>query len=194
MRSNKLQIKFYIEQNGTALELEPFVPVFHDWIKRDALGELLIDVVDYAHVHRGPGVVLIGHGSDYFIDAADGRPGLLYTRKREAPSDPAERLQDAFKRALTACRLLEQEPALAGHIRFSTAEVVVRVLDRLTTSNDDASFVALKRELEPVLTKLYAGSKVEFERAGSSKELLTARVRASSSPDLETLVGRAAAA
>ena len=34
---------------------------------------------------RGPGVVLIGHGSDYFIDEGEGRLGLLHNRKRVGP-------------------------------------------------------------------------------------------------------------
>ena len=45
----------------------------------------MIDVANYAHVPKGPGVALIGHGTDYFIDEGEGRLGLLYNRKRGAP-------------------------------------------------------------------------------------------------------------
>jgi hypothetical protein len=193
MRSTKLQLKLFIEQNGRAFELEPFVPIFHEWIRRDALGELLIDVADYAHVHDGPGIALIGHGSDYFIDMAEGRPGLLYTRKRAAPEHPAERLRDAFQRALKACRLLEQEAALSGHVRFRTDEILFKVVDRLHVANDEAGFAALRDELTPLLEKLYGNGNVKLERVGSPKQLLGARVVAANAPNLQTLLDRATA-
>ena len=189
MLSKKLQLKFFLEQNGKPLELESFVPVFHDWIRRDALGELLIDVADYAHVQDGPGVVLIGHASDYFLDLGDGRPGLLYTRKRDAAGSGPERVAEAFRRALKACRLLER--AEPGHVRFRTDEVLVRVVDRASTANDEQSFNELRGELEATLAQLWAGASVRVEREGSPQELLSARVRASSAPTLETLVNRA---
>jgi hypothetical protein len=191
MLSKKLQLKFYLERNGKPLELESFVPVFHDWIRRDALGELLIDVADYAHVQDGPGVVLIGHASDYFLDLGDGRPGLLYTRKRDASESGPERVAEAFRRALKACRLLEQAEPLAGHVRFRTDEVLVRVVDRASTANDDQNFNELRGELEATLAQLWAGASVRIEREGSPKELLTARVRAASAPTLDTLLNRA---
>lgn len=194
MRTHKLQVKLFIEQNGKALELEPFVPVFHDWIRKNALGELLIDVADYAHVHQGPGVVLVGDGSDYFIDLNEGRPGLLYSRKRHAPTTgSAERIVDAFQRTLRACQLLESEPALAGHVRFKTDELVFRVVDRVATSNDDANFEAARAEVEPVLQRLYAGTAFKLERVGTPRQLLTIKVTAPGAPSVSTLLERVGA-
>lgn len=191
MLSNKLQVKFFLEQNGKPLELAPFVPVFHEWIRNDALGELLIDVVDYAHVHDGPGVVLIGHASDYFLDLDQGRPGLMVTRKRDASGDAEQRIRDAFRRTLKACRLLEQAQSLNGHVRFRTDELLVRVVDRVAAANDEAHFQELKAELAATLAGLYAGAALRVDREGSAKELLTVRVRASSPPSLDTLANRA---
>jgi len=111
MDGQKLQLKFFVAE-PFGFQLEPFVPVFHDWIRRKLLGtETLIDVADYAHVHHGPGILLVGHQSDYYIDLGQGRPGLLFSRKREALAEPAANIQDAFRRALYACSLLEQETA-----------------------------------------------------------------------------------
>ena len=39
--------------------------------------ELLIDVTDYTHVWRGPGILLVGHGVDLYYDLGEDRPGLL---------------------------------------------------------------------------------------------------------------------
>jgi len=40
------------------VDLEPLIPVFHNWIQGQVFEELLLDVADYRHVHEGPGVVL----------------------------------------------------------------------------------------------------------------------------------------
>src|SRR6266540_565376 len=108
MDAHKLQVKLFAEPDAArALSLEAFIPVFHGWIKHQVLTELLIDVANYAHVPQGPGVVLIGHGADYFMDQGEGRRGLLHNRKRVPPA-PSARLADAFRRVIHAAHLLEQ--------------------------------------------------------------------------------------
>ena len=52
----------------SGVELEEFIPVFHDWIQTQQLAELLIDVADYRHVPHGPGVVLVAHDAHYAMD------------------------------------------------------------------------------------------------------------------------------
>src|SRR3954452_22308966 len=120
MQPEKLQLKLYTDR-ATGISPEAFVVVFHNWIKKKLLPELMIDVANYGHVPKGPGVALIGHGSDYFIDEAEGRFGLLYSRKR-TPPDAADRAADAFRRALHAAALLAADPAVAGKLRFRTGE------------------------------------------------------------------------
>src|SRR5215470_2549285 len=135
MDAHKLQLKiFATPDSARAVSLEAFIPVFHRWIKERLLPELVIDVANYAHVPQGPGVVLIGHGSDYFIDHGEGRMGLLYNRKRMAPA-PDARLHDAFRRAIHAALLLEKDAALAGKLRFGTKEWLLRINDRLAAPN-----------------------------------------------------------
>ena len=74
--AHKLQLKIYLTpESARALDVEALIPVFHRWIKQHLLPELTIDVANYLHVPQGPGVVLIGHGSDYFLDEGEGRPG-----------------------------------------------------------------------------------------------------------------------
>ena len=107
MKARKVQIKLFVE-SPRELDSEPFVPVFHKWIQEQSLGEMLVDVAQYGHVHEGPAVLLVGHGSDYAIDFGDGRAGLLYSRKREAPSDAAECVNDALRRVLAAAKKIER--------------------------------------------------------------------------------------
>ena len=98
MEAHKLQLKIYLTpESARAVDIEDLIPVFHRWIKQRLLPELTIDVANYRHVPQGPGVVLIGHGSDYFMDEGEGRPGLLHNRKR-AGLPPGERLGDLARR------------------------------------------------------------------------------------------------
>lgn len=151
--AHRVQVKIFLDAPALP-SLDPFIPVFHSWIQQHRLPELLIDVADYIHVPQGPGVGLVGHQSDYFIDQGEGRPGLLYTRKRD-PESNGDGLGHAFRRALHAAALLEQEEAFAGGLRFCTNEMVFRVADRLTAPSSGATFAALRPELEAFCTRLF---------------------------------------
>jgi hypothetical protein len=182
--AHKLQVKLFA---GSAdASLETFIPIFHDWIKHHRLPELLIDVANYAHVPRGPGVALIGHQGDYYIDEADGRRGILYSRKREPPP-PAERVADAFRRALNAAVLLEKEPAAAG-LRFGTGELLFRINDRLLAPPGDATYAAVRPALEAVGKRLW--SSFELAPVGGPKDLFTVRISGSATADAATLLDR----
>lgn len=188
MDASKLQVKVFVAGSGP-VALEPLIPVFHGWIRTGALGELMVDVANYAHVPKGPGVGLVGHGSDYFLDAADGRPGLLYTRKREAPA-PGERLADVFRRALRACELLEAEPSLGGKLRFRTDELLFRVNDRLAAPNGEATFAALRPDLDAFCARLFAGAPFQLAMAAKPKQLFAIRISSDGKASLATLLGR----
>jgi hypothetical protein len=188
MDAPKLQVKLFSD-NVDGSNLKQFIPVFHRWIRDHLLDELMIDVADYSHVHHGPGVVLVGHASDYYLDLSDGQPGLLYSRKRQAP-EPGERLRDAFRRAINACLLLEADPALNPRPKFRSNEALIKLPDRLDFSNEDPGFDSLKREFETFLGQLYAGGRVKLTRVGSNKSPLSVRVVAEGAPDLQTLLGR----
>lgn len=173
MSVQKFQVKFFVE-NPEALDLEALIPVLHGFIRDAKLGEFVMDVADYGHVHQGPGVVLIGSGSDYYLDLGDGRPGLLYSRKRDFVGDTEAAFTDAVRRVLTAANLLENEPSLS--VRFSLGDAVIRVNDRLAAVNDDASFAKFSPMIEKVLSKALGGS-VSLAREGEARELLTISAR-----------------
>jgi len=188
LAAHKLQVKFYLA-DPKDFALDPVVAIFHDWIKRRALDELLIDVADYGHVHRGPGVLLVGHAADYYLDLGEGRPGLLFSRKREARAAD-ERLSDGFRRALAACELLEKEPQLAGKVRFSTDEVLLRINDRLRAPNTAETFASVRPELEAFARRLYAGADVSLVHEGSPRELFSVRVMARGAQPVAALLDR----
>ncbi len=189
MQAFKIQLKVYADAPA-GIRLEAFVPVFHRFIKEQRLDETLIDVADYSHVHHGPGILLEGHGSDYYADLGEGRLGLLYSRKRDAPVDPAARLPDAFRRAFTACALLEAETGLGAPLRFRTDELLLRVVDRLRAPNTAEAAAALEPELRTFLKRLFDGGDVSLVHEGTPKDPLTLRIRAPGAGSVGALVER----
>ena len=186
MKSEKLQIKFFAKPNPH-FELEGVVPVFHRFIREQVFDELMIDVADYKHVPKGPGVVLVGDANDYYLDQGEGRSGLMFSRKRHG-SGPEGRVREGFARALKACSLLEAAPELGGKLTFATDELLIRLPDRLRAPNDDAGFAEASRDVTPVLDKLYGASNYSIERGPLSPEPLSLRVKAKSAPTLASML------
>ncbi len=133
MEQIRIDLKIFAASNQ-APPTDALIRVFHRWIQTSRLDELMLDVADYSHVHQGPGVLLLCHGSHYALDAGNGELGLLYSRRRrrleetESPTpapDPStplgdleDRLANVFHSALEACRALEEEADLAGQLQF----------------------------------------------------------------------------
>ena len=184
MELQRIGVKIFAAEPVT-VGLGDFIPVFHTWIQKRAVEKhLLIDIHDYSHIHRGPGVLLVAHEGNFSIDMADGRLGLLYYRKQHLDSAPAERVAEIVSSAVQACRLLEAEPAFAGKLRFKTDEVLVVANDRLQAPNDAKTFA----ELEPVLSaglKQALGSSVTLTPTSTDpRERLTIRAAISAAHGL----------
>jgi hypothetical protein len=190
MDAHKLQLKIYLTpESARAVHAEAFVPVFHRFIKDHVLPEMVIDVANYDHVPKGPGVVLIGHGSDYFMDEGEGRLGLLSNRKRSGPA-AGERLADAARRTLHVASLLEKDASLAGKLQFATNELLFRVNDRLAAPNTDATLAAVRGELAAWGKQIFGGP-CDLARVGGPKDLFGVRLTSASPAPLATLLERA---
>ena len=187
MEPTRFQVKVYAKSGD--IDLDKLVPVFHEWIRIKKIpDELLIDVADYAHVPQGPGVVLIGHQSDYYLDVADDRPGLLYSRKRGFDGDFEAGIEDAFRRALRACQMLEAESGL--QFEFETSEVLFRVQDRLRAPNEDSTYEAYEPALKKT-TSTFFGNSASFERVGGPREAFAVRISTGSSGSVGEALARA---
>jgi len=158
----RTQVKFFLE-NPEGVELAAFMGVFQRWIQQNLLEGLMIDVADYLHVFDGPGIVLIGHASDYFMESHNGRIGLLYTRKRQTDPDLQSQLRNSFRLALRACELLENDPTFTPRLKFRTDEIEIRFADRLQIPNRPESLDLVKRDLETVLGELYGSNAVHIK-------------------------------
>jgi len=197
MDTVKYELKIFLE-DASGVELEEFIPVFHDWIQTQQLEELLIDVADYRHVPEGPGVVLVAHDAHYAMDLAEGRLGLLYSRRREthpsrcAIQGVADRLRSVWHCALTACQRLGAHPGLHGRLQFRGNELLLRCNDRLQAPNTPAAYDELCQYLEPFLATLYPGQRVEVEHVSEHTSRLTVGIKVAEPSDVDTLLTRLA--
>ena len=154
MSFQRISVKLFVNEPNNVV-LAEYVPIFQRWIQQSRLAGLLIDVVDYKHVVDGPGVILIGSESDYALDMQQGRPGLLYTRKRQLQPEFAAALTDALRLALTAAQLLEGDRKLKGRITFDPTQALISLHDRLRAPNSVETFEAVRPALTSVLGQLY---------------------------------------
>lgn len=195
MEAQKIAIKFYAASDG-GLTDHDFVPVLHTWIQnRSVPGHMLIDVADYSHVKDGPGTLLVAHEANIYLDRIDGQLGLTYSRKQPFTDTTSfqDRLTQSIVTALQSCAKLEEDPKLAGRLKFRTDEMVVFINDRLLAPNTPETFNATKFDIENVARTLFAGANVELEHYASAETVFEVHVRSSESTDLATLLGRVGA-
>jgi len=165
-------------RNPEQVDLEPLIPVFHDWI-RDQVGEgLLLDVADYRHVDAGPGVVLIGHEGNYSVDNTDNRLGVRYNRKAALDGGNQDRLKQAVRAALIACQRLEAETRLGGRLRFNGQEMEIFINDRLLAPNCEATREAFDSDFRSISEELFRGSKYSMSYDSDPRKLFGVCVKA----------------
>jgi hypothetical protein len=192
MLPRRFSVKFFVT-DPPHVELSKFVPIFQRWIQRQLVEGMLIDVAAYEHVLEGPGILLIGDEGDYSLDMRDGRPGVMYTRKRQIEGTLPDTLRLATRLALIAAQKLTAEPTIKG-ITFDTSTVQITLLDRLHMPNTPEAFAAVKSEIEQFAGSLYGTADTSLELAyADPREPLSVIVKAAEQFDLAALVDRLAA-
>jgi hypothetical protein len=177
MTLQHVNVKLLVE-NPKQVDLEPLIPVFHEWIQGQVFDELLLDVADYRHVPGGPGVILIGHQADYSLDNTDDRLGVRYNRKAGLDGSNLERLQQAGRAALSACQKMEQEPRLGGKLRFNGQEIELFINDRLLAANNAPNRRDADAEFQAFATKLFQGGEYSLVFSQDPRRLLGATLKA----------------
>lgn len=178
-----VNIKIPIE-GELSVDLDAFTPVFHEWIRQDALGELLIDVADYRHVPQGPGVMLIGNVADYSLDNSGGVYGLLYNRKAEVPGTNADRYRAALACAAKACSLLEAE---FDSLKFSRTQFELVINDRALAPNTPETLAAFEPEFEAFLAEAIGGDGTTIEHTGDPRKRFGVTVKTATAIDFSAM-------
>ncbi len=189
MELQRLGVKCFLDETSQ-LELGDLVPVFHSWIQKKVVEDhILVDVHNYSHVPRGPGILLVAHEGNFSMDSGDDHLGLLYYRKQPLEGSLESRLGHIFRITLQAARRLEEEPRL-GKVRFKTDEFLLVANDRLKAPNSQAAFEQLEPELSAFFRRLLDGDDFTLARQEDPRERLTVKVSTGCSDDTEVLLGR----
>jgi hypothetical protein len=178
MQIQHVNVKLLMQGHVGDADLEPLIPVFHNWIENQNGDELLIDVADYRHVHGGPGIVLIGHEANYSVDNTGNRWGIRYNRKGILDGSNQDRLTQAVRAALSACQRLEAELRLVGKLRFDGREIELFVNDRLAAPNNAETRAAADPEFQQFFGKLFSGKEYSISYGSETRSLFTANVKA----------------
>lgn len=178
-----VNIKFFVD-GELSVDWERFIEVFHTWVAEQSLDELLIDVADYRHVPMGPGVIVVGHEADYFMDNTANQPGLRYNDKIERTGTNEDRLRHALRAAAIASLRLESE--LAG-LRFNRQQVQFSINDRAIAPNNDATYEACHSELPALLNKTLGDGEFDIQYDRDPRSLFGALIKAPSAIDFEAL-------
>ena len=168
----RFAVKLYLDPRS-ALAPRACIEIFHRWIQQGAVPGLLIDVADYTHLTGGPRVMLVAHEGDYALDDADGRLGLVYTRKQPLEGTLADRLAAAAAMLLAAAERLERDTAslAGGGAAFLTGEMAVVANDRLAAPRTAEAETALREGLAPFGARLFDGAAVEIRLLAESDRL-----------------------
>ncbi|MBE7440040.1 MAG: hypothetical protein HS115_16425 [Spirochaetales bacterium] len=173
MQFQHFQLKIFFKDQAPAMET--FVPFFHKWIQESYTPELLLDVADYSHIEKGPGVLLIGHDHFYSVDTGLGRrSGFLTQRRTEVQAGPEAALRSILKAALQAALLVEQHLQLS----FDASEFLLVVNDRLLGPNTPAGFTSLQNLCAAALKDFPGGLECR-QVAADSRQRLSAQLSAS---------------
>lgn len=146
MNPQRLSVRFRVGKAPD--DLEPAIGTFHRFIQRGRVEGLSLDVADYRHVPKGPGVLLVGHDIDYGVN----EHAFTVVRKRSAADDAATQLRDALRMGLGALDAIEDDGALA--LSVDRSRFTVSAVDRRLGSPADVER-ALHAEVEPVVADLY---------------------------------------
>jgi hypothetical protein len=194
LTSPELSVKLFVS-DASQVDLEELIPVFHRWIRENLLeDELPIDVAGYAHVPKGPGVVLVCDHAHYYFDERAGRFGLRYRGRRLARGSGEEAITRAFRSVLRAAVLLEKDPTLGGKYRFGTHEVEIGVTDRLRAPSGAETLTAVRPVLEAALRSIYGAPPKSIALASGPREPFLVTVETGASPSVESLLDQLAAA
>lgn len=187
MELQHVNVKLIVKDPGK-VDLDPVVPVFHNWIQEQVFEGQLLDVADYRHVPAGPGVILIGLDGDFSVDNTDNRLGVRYNRKAVFEGSNQERLYQATHAALSALELLQTEESLAGQLNFNGQDIEISINDRLLAPNREETREALKQDFQSFANKLFGASRYSLDYDKDPRKLFKVLLKALQPVPVEQLL------
>ena len=198
LETPQIDLKVYVSgtANGSGrsdFDPQALIPVFHRWIQRGELDELMIDVADYSHVPDGATVLLVCHDGQYSLDRRQDGWGLLYSRRRETAQKRRhvktlpDRLRSVFLDAVEVCLKLEEDADLAGALSFGADRFLLTVNDRRVGQE---SAPELRAALVDLAAELFPGAGARVEPETGAGDRLAFRIDSQEAPGCKGLLER----
>ena len=187
----RISIKIHSEAAAN-ISLDPFLEIFGRWRADKAHAAQWIDLADYAHVPKGPGIMLIGVKAMFAFDLADPAPGLLYVTRRSLAGTPEQRIQAALRNALDLSKRITAEKNYPGAAKLRTDSIELRFPDRLITPNTAATDVALRPAINTVLSATLGAGAFHPTPVADAGSAYGYDIKAAKSESLDALLARLA--
>jgi hypothetical protein len=195
MDLQRIQVKIHSNAPAT-LDLNPFIEIFGRWRGDKNHPAGWVDLADYAHVPRGPGIVLVGFNANFAFDmTADSNgtgeaPGTLYFAKKGLSGSDAERVNAAMKSCLDLSKRLIAEREFPKGVQLRTDALEIRFPDRLVTPNTAAVQQVLRPAVEQALNKLFGAGAYQISAHGGANVAPGYSVRAKQADAIDALARR----
>lgn len=182
-----------LAQAPPGFRLDPFLVIFGHWRQDKKHPARWVDLADYAHMARGPGILLAGHQGNFGIDLNRPGLGLLYAGKKDFDGSNDERIVEAFRRCLDLAKALIAEPAYPAELQLRPEAWEFCINDRLRFPNNDETDGELRPAIEAALNKLFGKRGCEMQRDSDPQRRYGFSIRAAAGLTLDILHQRASA-
>ena len=167
MDIQKINIKLFTDGPGV-INLDPFLAIFARWRQDESHPAAWVDLADYAHVAKGPGVALVGQQGNLSIDLAEPGPGILWNNKKELDGSIEDRILETFRRGMTLARRLMAEPDYPEAFKPRVGFWELSFNNRLQLPNDPNTDRLLRPAVDAALGSLLgAGSYMIIRQSDS---------------------------
>ncbi len=193
MNLQHIQIKIFASAPAS-LNLDPFLAIFARWRKEKDHPAQWVDLADYAHMLRGPGVVLVGQLCNFSFDLAPPQPGILYYARKGLSGSPQERISSAFRSCFELSKRLVAEKEYPPSAPLQTDRIAIRFSDRLDIPNTTSTDKELRPPVVEVLNALFGPQGYELSPQSDPAECYGFFVKAKKAEPLNILLDRMASA
>ncbi len=184
----RISIKILSEAKAD-ISLTSFLDIFGRWRADKAHAAEWVDLADYAHVPRGPGIMLVGLKVNFAFDLADPAPGTLYVTRKGLTGTHEQRIKAALRGAFDLSKRLAAEKNYPA-ARLCTDALELRFPDRLFTPNTKATDAELRPAIDAALNAaLGACQLTAVSDAGASYGY---NIKAAKAEPLDALLARLA--
>lgn len=172
------------------LALDPFLAIFGRWRQDKAHPAEWVDLADYAHMAKGPGILLVGKQGNFSINRDEPGLGLLYAGKTGFEGSEEARVLEAFRRCLELTLAIVAEPEYPADLKLEPGSWELFINDRLDFPNNEATDAALRPAIESALNALFGAGGYMLTRDDDPQRRYAFSIRAAAPGDLPALLDK----